>query len=52
MFIVVKVDPSVEEIQFAPELHAKLIYNSCTKDLWRVIVYIPETDVVLNYFAG
>ena len=48
MFIVVEVDPSIDEIQFAPELHAVSFYNNCTDDLWRVIVQIPETDVVLN----
>ena len=52
MFIVVEVDPSDDEIQFALELHAVLIYNSCTDDLWRVIVRIPESNVVLNCFAG
>ena len=52
MFIVVEVDPSVDEIQFAHELHVVLIYNSCIDDLWRVIVQIPETDVVLNCFVG
>ena len=52
MFIVVEVDPSVDEIQFAPELHAVVIYNSCTDDLWRVIVQIPKSNVVLNCFAG
>ena len=52
MFLVVEVDPCIEEIQFAPEFLAELIYNRCTEDLWRVIVHIPETDVVLNCFAG
>ena len=52
MFLVVEVDPCIEEMQFAAELHAELIYNSCTEDLWRVIVRIPETNVVLNCFAG
>ena len=52
MFILVEVDPSVDKIQFAPELHAVVIYNSCTDDLWRVIVQIPESNVVLNYFVG
>ena len=47
MFLVVEVDPCIEEIQFA----AKLIYNSCTRYLWTVIVHIPEMDVVLNCFA-
>ena len=52
MFLVVEVDPCIEEMQFAAELHAELIYNSCTEDLWRVIDRIPETNVVLNCFAG
>lgn len=52
MFLVVEVDPCIEEMQFATELHAELIYNCCTEDLWRVIVRIPETNVVLNCFAG
>ena len=38
MFIVVEVNPSVDEIHFAPELHVVVIYNSCIDDLWRVIV--------------
>lgn len=50
MFIVVEVDPSVDEIQFALELHAELIYNNCTDDLWRVTMRILE--VVLNCFTG
>ena len=48
----VEVDPCIEEMQFAAELHAELIYNCCIEDLWRVIVRIPETNVVLNCFAG
>ena len=52
MFLVIEVDPCIEEMQFAAELHAKLIYNTCTEDLWRVIVPILETNVVLNCFAG
>ena len=51
MFLMVKVDPCIEEMQFAAELHAELIYNCCTEDLWRVIVRMPETDVVLNRFV-
>ena len=50
MFLVIEVDPCME-MQFAAELHAELIYNSCTEDLWRVIVQIPATNVVLNCFA-
>ena len=52
MFLVIEVDPCIEEMQFAAELHAELIYNSCTEDLWRVIVQIPANDAVLNCFAG
>ena len=52
MFLVIEVDPCIEEMQFAAELHAELIYNSCTEVLWRVIVQIPATNVVLNCFAG
>ena len=47
MFLVIEVDPCIEEMQFAAELHAELIYNSCTEDLWS-----PATNVVLNCFAG
>ena len=52
MFLVVEVDPCIEEMQFVVELHAELIYNYCTEDLWRVIVRIPKTNVILNCFAG
>ena len=47
MFLLVEVDPCIEEMQFATEL----IYKCCTTDLWRAIVQIPETNVVLNCFA-
>ena len=52
MFLVIEVDLCIEEMQFAAELHAELIYNSCTEDLWRVIVQIPANNVILNCFAG
>ena len=52
MFLVIEVDPSIQEIHFAAELHAELIYNSCTEELWRVIVQIPATNITLNCFAG
>ena len=38
MFLVVEVDPCIEEMQFVAELNAELIYNYYTEDLWRVIV--------------
>ena len=51
MFLVVEVDPCIEEMQFAAKLHAELIHNCCIEDLWRVIVRILVTNVVLNCFA-
>ena len=52
MFLVIEVDPCIQEIRFAAELHAELIYNSCTEELLRVIVQIPATNITLNCFAG